>query len=491
MKKIAALSPDLLFAISAVLLMLLALPFRLFNLHYNSAFNDEAIYIIVGLMGIFERDWWTYNAAAWIPGVQYFYPSMTAIAFSLGGLEGSRFLNVLFSVFTILLIFLLTATIYQKLNKLKKITYTQVLASTIAALIVGGSEISHYIARLATYDTPSFMFLFLGLVLLMETKTVRSGNRYFSASLFLSLSYLAKIITGIYLPFIALFFYFQTKSVSKVNSDFYKRYFLIPFLIIFAVFVLFNSGSLFGYYNTQQSLEKASFESIINLVWQKTSLPIIFGLAGLLGFVVRKQLIPAMTLSVAASLIILFHLATSRTLSLDKHLFLFVAFLSMIAGIGLTNLITLFKPQIYKLFTTVVLAAFIAMYWSNSYKNIDFYNKQWKDMSVISEPLKNTVKANDKVLAESGSAVILETYYQNFPPNTSTFDWLEYRNQTGDKAFELAVRDGYFDVIQLESSQNSKSERNAHLSNLVRRSMESNYRLAFDSQGFQIYKRAF
>lgn len=476
MKKSLFLNNEVLFAFASIFLMLLALPLRLINLNYNSAFNDEAIYIIVGLMGIFERDWWTYNASAWIPGVQYFYPSITAIAYNIGGIVGSRFINVFLSIFTIQIIFLLTTAIFQKANKLKTITLSQIASGTIAALVIGGSEVAHYISRLATYDMPSFMFLFLGILLLIETKPVTAGNRYFLASIFLTLSYFAKIITGMYLPFIALIFYFQTKKLSPINHAFYKQYFMFPLISIFAIFTFFSLNSLFGYFTNQQSLNKAELIDIPLMIWEKAHYPIIFGLIGAIGLLLKKQFGLLLTLTSAALLIVLFHIATNRTLSMDKHLFLLISFLSIIAGLGIANILV-FISLIY--------------YWVGSYQNLELYNNKWSDMSVLSQPIKENVKSGDKILAESGSAIILEAYYNNFPPNTSTFDWLQYRNRTGDQAFEMAVKDGYFDLIQLESEQNSKSDTNARLSNLVRKNMDTNYQLIFEQGGFLLYRRVF
>ena len=498
MKKVFNLTKSLtltnegLFIYAAAALMLLALPLRLYNLNYNSPFNDEAIYIIVGLMGVFERDWWTYNASSWIPGVQYFYPSLTAIAYNIGGIIGSRFLNVLLSIFAIQILFLLSASIYQKINNQKKITLSQITAGTITALVIGGSEISHYISRLATYDMPSFMFLFLGLLLLNETKPVQFGNRYFLAFLFLSLSYLAKIITSIYLPFIIVYFYFQAKSVGIKNLFFYKRYFLIPLALVLTIFAVFSGPSLAEYYSSQQSLGKATLEDIWNLVWVKASIPLVFAFVGALGLYFKRQFGILLTLSGAAVLIIVFHLVTSRTLSMDKHLFLFIAFLSLIAGLGIASILqSISKMKVITAGAVIALVLALGHHWITGYQKLEYYNHQWKNMSVISGPIQQNVKAGDKILAESGSAVILATYYKNFPPNTSTFDWLEYRNQVGDKAYAMAVRDGYFDLIQLESNRNSKSERNANLSQLVKRNLDSNYVLIFEKDGFMLYKRAF
>src|SRR6266852_5974158 len=93
-----------------VLLLILSVAFavRFYNLNYNSPFSDEATYIVIGRLGIFQGDWWTYNASAWLAGFPYIYPPMTAIASMTAGILGSRFLNVLLGVLTVEAVFLLT-----------------------------------------------------------------------------------------------------------------------------------------------------------------------------------------------------------------------------------------------------------------------------------------------------------------------------------------------------------------------------------------------
>ena len=74
---------------------------RVINLNYNSAFNDEGIYIVVGRMGLFENDWSSYGANFWMAGLPYIYPPLSALAFQTGGLIGSRLLNIFFGVFLV------------------------------------------------------------------------------------------------------------------------------------------------------------------------------------------------------------------------------------------------------------------------------------------------------------------------------------------------------------------------------------------------------
>lgn len=473
----------------AVFIMVVTFIPRLINIYYNSAFNDEAIYIIVGLMGVFERDWWTYNADNWIPGVQFLYPSFTAIAYKIGGITASRLLNVILSVVLVEVIFVLTSYLYHKLTSKKAITKKTFLAGTIAALILGGSEISHYVSRLATYDMPAFTFLFLGLLLLVHPKPVTSGKRYFLASMAISFSYLIKIITGIYLPFIIGYFYFSAKKLGSTNLSFWKKYFLLPTFLMFLGFLSFSFSPLYQYYSTQQDLVKADLSQISQMLWSNSQYIWGFWLVGTVGMFLKKQFSAWATLTFAALWVVCFHLITSRTLSMDKHILIMLSFLSIVAGIGITNLLSFFKNKLLQVGALILIISALIFYWIIGFQKLETFNNQWQNLSSTERKMKEVVKEGDKVLVESGAAMILATYDQNYPPNTSTFDWLEYQNETGEKAFQKAVRDGYFNVIELESDTKPKSDTNYNISQIIKQNLAGSYRLTYSQDGFYIYER--
>ena len=86
-------------------LIILSLIVRVVNLNYNSFLNDEAIYVVVGKLGLFNGDWSSYNANAWMAGSQYIFPTLTAVAYFFGGITASRFVNVLFGVLSVMLVY--------------------------------------------------------------------------------------------------------------------------------------------------------------------------------------------------------------------------------------------------------------------------------------------------------------------------------------------------------------------------------------------------
>src|SRR3989344_1864897 len=100
-----------------VMVFIFAFLVRFINLNYNSPFNDEAIYVVVGQSGLFLGDWVSYNAASWMAGHPYFYPSITAIAYKIGGIAQSRFVNVAFGILTLYTIYQIIIILYERGNK--------------------------------------------------------------------------------------------------------------------------------------------------------------------------------------------------------------------------------------------------------------------------------------------------------------------------------------------------------------------------------------
>ncbi len=158
MRKITQLLPTREGSIfSYTLLVLLAFSFlvRAQNLNYNSAFIDEATSIIVGRLGIFQGDWWSYNAFNWMSGNPVMNPALSGITYVFGGLMASRLLSVFFGVLTVEVIVMFTILLSGP-NKTESY-----FAGLIAGIIVAFSPIAINISRMTTYDMNSYYFSFL------------------------------------------------------------------------------------------------------------------------------------------------------------------------------------------------------------------------------------------------------------------------------------------------------------------------------------------
>lgn len=469
------------YAILAIFLYL-----RLVNLNYNAPFNDEAIYIVIGKLGVFSWNWWVYNANSWMAGNQLVYPSITALFYSIGGILGSRFFSVLMGVLSIEMIFRIAFLITEGTTDRK------FLSGIISSIILGGSAISLYVSRLATYDIPSFYFLLLGIYLALSasTKGVNKAKFYLFSALFLELSFMTKIITGLYIPFVALISYLIARR-DKEQYFYWKRYFLFPFVTGFAVYCLLNLSSFMTYFQLQSAREHFAMLEVAKTYLTYVYPIIPFFLLGSVGMLISRQWRLWLMLFLSNSLIVLFHLLAHRISTFDKHIFLSIIFLSLISGVGLSYLLELFPYSKVTFLPRLILAAGLLFYTAFSYQSAQAFNSLWTNESEMLDHVAQITHPGDQILTEYGAATMLATYKKDFPANVHTFDYFRYGSIEGDPAYEKAVQDGYFDIIELDNESIPKGARNEHLHNLVKKALLLSYQLIYQGDDSTIYRRVF
>ena len=458
---------------------------KVINLNYNSPFNDEAIYVVVGKLGIFQWDWSTYNARAWMAGLPYIYPSLTALAHTSFGIIGSRFLNVIFGILTLEAIFVIAFFLTETSPKYK------IWAGLISSSLVGGAAVNFYVSRLATYDLPSFYFLIASIMLLILAKQDEDNpsKLFFLSFIFLAIGFGIKIITGIYIPLIiGISFISLKKDGDKLKL--WKYYFLYPICLVLILYTLLNLGNLLTFYKTQASREVGNVSGIIKSFWDNTTYIWAFWLAGSLGMLLTRQWKKLAVLTTAAVVILAFHLVTSRIPTLDKHSFLSYTFLSLVSGIGIASALATMPPvKIIRPFLIGNLIGVIVAFWIVSYQESQKYNSLWTNANQVLSYVSSQISPGDKILTEIGAAALLSVYDKDHPSNVTTFDWFSYGNILASDAYAEATFDGYFNFLVLESQVHPKSDHNRNLHGIIINNLSDNYSLAYASDGFLVFKR--
>lgn len=462
---------------------------RLYNLNYNTPFNDEAIYIVLGKLGLFNWDWWSYNAKAWMAGYPYVYPVMTAAAYVLGGgIWGSRFLNVLFNILTIPLIFSITRTLVGRESD------KGYIAGIIASVVIATASISLFVSRLATYDMPSFYFLALSFYFLFKVQMSPPefvGKWYFLSSAALLFGFLCKIIVAVYIPFIIAISILQLIALGKSYVPHWLRYFITPIVLLLSFFTLVNFTNLLSYTTTQTSREKVSYVDLLLVVWTNSKYTLYLAAAGIFGMLFKKRFLQTGVLLLGATGIILFHLITNRFYTFDKHLYITLLFLSPLIGIGLAELIYLVKSKILRSIVVIQLFITMLLFIGVNYEDSLRFNTMWVNADSSLRVLQRVVKPDDKVLAETGATAVLAASQNTYATNIKTFDWLEYRDLKGADAYAAAVREGYFDVIELDAEWKPKQALYQNIHNVVRDNITPIYKLISNDNGDLVYVRAY
>jgi 4-amino-4-deoxy-L-arabinose transferase-like glycosyltransferase len=455
---------------------------RVINLNYNSAFNDEAIYIVVGRMGLFVSDWWSYGANLWMAGLPYIYPTLTALAYQLGGLMGSRLLNVVLGTILVEEVYRLTKIINLYDKK------TNQLAALIAAFVASFSAVGLYVSRLATYDMPSFLLMIIGINSYLKAKNYPNGRYYFIASICLLAAFLTKIVVVFFFPLlflISLFVFYKSPPLHKKLTIIYLY---APFFIGIALYTFFNLRNLNTFISTHKSqgLTKDAAD-ILSLIWQVSEFLIIIAIPSVLTILKSQKIKELTTLAALASIIPAFHIALMRLATLDKHMYLSIIFLSIIVGYGI-SLILKTNKGLFRYIISASLLAWGSLYSIASYQFLYQMEHSWNNSSEIEKFLLQKVKLGDRILTENGGSVVLALYDKIFPPgNIVTFDWIDYSGLTGNNGYLQAVNDSYFDYIELEADTD---EERGSLKSDIKQNMTGNYTLSLKLGDSEIYERS-
>jgi hypothetical protein len=472
------------------LIIFLSFGFRVYNLNYNSPFNDEAIYVVLGRYGVFQGDWWTYNASSWMAGQPYIYPPLTATAYMVKGIVGSRFLNVIFGALIVesvyAMAFLISENIEADDRKNKN-------AGLIAAIVVAASSVGYFLARLATYDLPSFYMFVLSLVFLLKAQFYGNnpGKWYFASSVMLFLAFMSKIVIAIYIPFVFIYSFYVAWKSSDDIFNFWKKYFAIPLFLLIGLYAYTNFPALSTYTQGQLVRDLSPASQIIKTYWENTHFVWWLWAVGSIGLFVRKQYALWFWLTAMALLILAFHIGLHRWPTLDKHTFLTTIFVAPIIGIGLSQLFRYAPKTSYQSLVSCVLIVLLALYVAGSSMDSIRFNDNWDNSDAVLDKLSELTNPGDRILAEVGAGAILVNYDKNYPIYTTTFDWFTYRDLQGEKAYLAAIKDGYFDLIELDGGDQTAELIHSKMHNLVLNNIKGNYERIYNDEGFLIYRRVF
>ena len=238
------------------------------------------------------------------------------------------------------------------------------------------------------------------------------------------------------------------------------------------------------YIFTHKDLGKAEgLNNIFELIWKITGFIFVISLPSFLILTRYKKSKELVSLIILSLVIPLFHIVLNREQTLNKHLYLTVIFLSVIASYGL-SIMLLSANKLTGIITAFTLTFIGFFYIVNSQRTLNELQMQWNNTKDLQVFLRQNVKTGDKILTENGGAVILTLYDITFPPNNIvTFDWINYSNLNDERGYAQAVRDIYFDFIELDG----QFEGGNYLGTVIRKEMAENYRLIYNRNDFEVY----
>lgn len=448
---------------------------RIHNLNYNSPFLDEAQYIVLG-QKVLAGHWQESDPFSWVGGMPLFYPTLSAV-FGIFGIIGARFLNVLLGTLSVYLVYEFTKSLLFSNNEREN-----KIAGLIAAGFLAVLANPLYLSRLAIYDMLSFSLFLLGLVFLVKGFTIKKPdlwqreNRFVVAAIAFTLSFLAKYIVLILLPFIILFGLWYMSRFGKKKFKIYLTYFIVPLTVIVGGYSIWQFNALLHFQTEQVSAsESQSFNIIRNFFTY--SLPVLIpAFVGSVLLFVQKQKIMPVILITFALITPVIHVVTNNLAASIQHTFLTIIFLLPLAAYGLLSVI-----RKWHFAGTILLMGMLVGTLLYSYPQLRLLESEWPNTNAVMDYLKENTTNHEKVLSSQDDITVL-TLSNLTDENITGIYTFEYKNRIEADAYRLALNEDYFNFVLLNDHDHQEVEKTA------RDALTSHYKQVYGQAPFVVYK---
>jgi|SRR3990170_3993071 len=457
------------------LIILIAFTIRTYNLNYNSAFLDEAQYLVLGKK-VLAGHWQESNPFSWVGGMPLFYPALSAI-FGLFGIIGSRFFNVLLGTLSVYLVYEFTKSLMLSNNEREN-----KIAGVVAAGFLAVLANPLYLSRLAIYDMLSFTLFLLGMVFFIKGLTIEKPdlwqreNRFFLAAIAFASSFLAKYTVLILLLFIVFFGLRYMWILGKGQFRIYLKYFVVPLAVIVGGYSIWQFNALLHFQTEQISAAgNQSFNIIRNFLTY--SLPVLIpAFVGSILLFLRKQKILPVILLTFALITPVIHVVTNNLAASIQHTFLTIIFLLPLAAYGLLSVI-----RKWRFAGSIILTGMLVGTLLYSYPQLRVLEKSWPNTNAVMGYLKENTTNHEKVLSSQDDITVLALSNLKDENITGIYTF-EYKNRTGADAYSLALNEDYFDLVLLNNHDHQEVEKTA------RNTLTSHYKQVYNQTPFVVYK---
>jgi len=429
-----------------IAILIVAFGIRAWNLSYNTAFLDEAIYVVVGHRLLAGAPLASYG---WFSSYPLAYPIFANLVDGLGGLLAVRMANILFGLGTTIAVYALTVRLFSK------------AIGFLAGAVYAFSASPILVSRMATHDAVSVFFLSITIFLLTKGLQDERPILLRLSALTGFCAFLTKYVGGFYLPFIALALSFHRRRTWV------WREFVIPLAFLGAGYMALYLSNLVLPFLTGKATSLRGAHEAPNLLIASGTM-IFLGPAlvpALLAMVRRPQKRHLTFLLVAGGLLILiYHFANQTPVALYKHAAYGLIFLAPVAGLGLAALFDGLGEStgeeenwarvIADRLGLPVTAGLMVGLWLWSWHGVPMLERFWPNAERSVAYLSQRLKGDEIILAESSP--IYKYYLQLHGPSleelrfTSNFGGFAYQGERGHEAILRAIDDGYFDFVVLD-----------------------------------------
>ncbi|HTK08627.1 MAG TPA: glycosyltransferase family 39 protein [Ktedonobacteraceae bacterium] len=439
---------DILSQLPLALILLMQAIVSLLTLR-NTAFQDEALYLLAGKEIVLS---WQGKVSylepygSYFSGYPSFYPVIGGLLASLGGLEAARLFSLLCMLIVTICVYFVTIEFFDRKSAL------------IAAFFFACEGSVLFVGRLATYDSLCFCLLALAMMLCLRASKAVSARSLLGLGPLLVLAVAAKYAGLLFIPSVlALLAWWSWQH--KGSEEMIVRPALGIFSLVVVGFIAYQSldqqvltGLSFTTTNRSSFIGTPPLQVLQHIL---TMEGIFFALTVLgLCFCGKQRLPGGLILLSSALLVPFYHTYKGEMVSLDKHLAFSMFFLAPLAGFAIVSLVALCWKRLVALAWGVALALCLLALPLGMQQARNLF-ADWPSSTQLIALLQPRVhRGNGHYLIEDYD--VSRYYLQN---ETDIWEWtsLDYfvytdkarHNLSGDNAYKAAIKEGYFDLIEL------------------------------------------
>ena len=317
-----------------LLILLFQASIPLFMLH-NTAFQDEALYLLAGrqiFLGWLGKVPYVEPYGLYFSGYPSLYPVIAGLLDFLGGLETARLFSLLCMLTVTTCIYFLTTQLFNRASAL------------IAAILFACEGSVLFLGRLATYDSLCLCLLALTIMLSLRASKATSTRSLTGIGPLLVLMVAAKYAGLLFVPtVITLLTYWCHKYQG--SEEMLARLVITFFWLgisCFFVYLYIDKQVLTGLSFTTTNRVDYATPAIVVIQHIAMMEGIFFALAFLGLLLSGRHWLPTSLLFFGSSLLVpLYHTYKGEMVSLDKHLAFSMFFLAPLAGFAIASLVGL------------------------------------------------------------------------------------------------------------------------------------------------------
>jgi len=458
-----------------ILIVVVSFAIRAYNLGYNSPFLDEAQYLVLGKK-VLAGHWQEANPFSWVGGMPLFYPPLSAF-FGNFGILGARLLNVLLGTFSVYIMYEFAKSLV--LSSKEK---TNEMIGLVSAGFLGVLAVPIYLSRLAIYDMLSFTLLLLGLAFLQKALVIKNAglmqreNKFFLAAVAFFLSFLAKYVTIIFFPLVLLWALYQSRKLGKKVFSTFLSYFAAPLVIATTAYLALNFNELRHFLADQVGDSQNRSMEILSQFGTYTLIPTLFAASGALTLLFKKKFSIVVALLLASLLPLAVHLASNSLPAAHQHTFLSIIFIIPAAA----YFFGLFLEKRWLIGRFIVLLALTItfVYSQNQVRELE---SSWPNTNAVMTNLKASTTNHEKLLSFEDDVTKLFLTNLDEKNISGVFDF-KYKELSGEKAYQQALKEGYFNFILFNDDTDNET------ANTVKNSVTKHYIPQYNEHPFVVYK---